>query len=162
MKTIAGLSGSNVSGTAGMLLCCLPSVLLMRMNMLKHRDFCTVKRYSSFQLLQKCTMVTRWLEPCGTGSTKDGPKKPLAATVTAALPFASSKDTCHFYHLHFSMPEQWRGSAWNPTNLYPMLAEVLSFKQGLKLLLKFVLNIPQIFTQGGSVEHSCVAVGLNA
>lgn len=69
-------------------------------------------------------MVTRWLQPCGTGRAKDGPEQPMAATMTTALPFTSFKDTCHFHHLHFTVPEQWKGSVWNPTNPCPKLAEI--------------------------------------
>lgn len=88
------------------------------MNVLKQRDFHSLRRYSSFQLLQQCTQVTKWPEPCGTGNAKDVPEQRMAATATTPFPF-TPEDTYQFQHLHFTKPEQHRG----PPDPCPELAK---------------------------------------
>ena len=87
--------------------------------MLKPRDFHSLRRYSSFQLLQQRTQVTKWPEPCGTGNAKDVPEQCTAATVTTPFPFTPSEDTCQFQHLRFTKTEQRKG----PPDPRPELAE---------------------------------------
>lgn len=86
-----------------------------------NRDFHSPRRYSSFQLLQQCTKVAKWKEPCGAGNAKDIPEQP---TGTKAFPFALSKDTYQFQHLPFTMPEQHKGPIWNPTDHSPERAVI--------------------------------------
>lgn len=76
--------------------------------MLKHRDFHSLRQYSSFQLLQQCTQVATWPEPCGTGNAKAIPEQCTAATVTTPFPF-TPEDTCQFQYLHFTKTEQCKG-----------------------------------------------------